>query len=143
MQVLHSIDNTNRELFNKISEKYVEIMDGVTDLTVEYHLEGDSNNEFTIMVEEGSFEKKFNSKEISSGSKEILVLLTQVFLASENTDLLLVEEPELHLHPEAEQRVFDTIQQMSRDDGPQLLVSTHSDVFVNQSEVGDIVRIER
>lgn len=142
VQVLESLQSDHRNIFSKISDTYVDIMDGVSDLRVQYDQGGPGHSK-TIVVEEEKYEIKFKSEDISSGSKEILVLLTQVFLAEEFANLLVLEEPELHVHPEAENKIYSILNEIVSGDGPQIIVSTHSDVFVNQSDVSNIVRVER
>jgi len=142
IQVLDSLDSNHPHIFKNISDTYVEIMEGVSDLRVEY-LPDEGPRKKTIVVEEPQFDTKFRSNDISSGSKEILVLLTQVFLAEEFADVLIIEEPELHVHPGAEINIFDILKDVMDNGGPQIIVSTHSDVFVNQSEVSNIIRVER
>jgi predicted ATP-dependent endonuclease of OLD family len=118
-------------------------MEGVSDLRVEYDTKsGNTANSMTIIVEEEKFDVKFNSKDISSGSKEILVLLTQIYLADRFANVLIIEEPELHVHPGAERKLFEILQDVV-DRGTQVIVATHSDVFVNESEASNIVRVER
>ncbi|SDY42985.1 ATP-dependent nuclease [Halopenitus persicus] len=147
VNVLESLDrrNEDEEIIQNISDSYVEIMEGVTDLRIEYDREPgkDPKNRYTIFVEEAGIETSFKADEISSGSKEILVLLTQIYLATRNTDLLCIEEPELHLHPGAVQKIYEIIQEVQANGGPQVLVSTHSDVFVDRSDANSIVRVQR
>lgn len=143
VQVLDSLERNHRPLFNKISNSYVKIMEGVSDLSIQYDLEGESDNFITVMIEEDYFDMEFRSKDISSGSKEILVLLTQIYLAAEESDILFLEEPELHLHPGAEQKIFNIIHNLVDEYDFQVVISTHSDVFVNKAESSSITRIAR
>lgn len=143
IQVLDSLHQNFGSTFEKIVDSYVDIMEGVSDLRVEYDTKsGNTANSMTIIVEEEKFDVKFNSKDISSGSKEILVLLTQIYLADRFANVLIIEEPELHVHPGAERKLFEILQDVV-DRGTQVIVATHSDVFVNESEASNIVRVER
>lgn len=142
VQVLDSLDRNRTHIFDDIAEAYVEIMAGVTDLDIEYKPDG-GPREITVAVYEEYYDNRFELDEISSGSQEILVLLTQLFLAAEESDILAIEEPELHLHPEAEQKIFDIISEIVTERNTQVIVSTHSEVFVNQGQVQEIIRVER
>lgn len=142
VQVLDTLSDNDEDRFAEIAETYVSIMEGVTAVETPF-LPDQGRNQSTIAVREENFSDSFNAEEISAGSKEILTLITQIYLAEQETDLLLLEEPELHLHPEAEQHIFDVISDIAGEDGPQVIVSTHSDVFVNQSEVSNLIRVER
>lgn len=142
IQVLDTLDDNRPEKFEQIAATYVDIMEGVMDVETPF-VGSEGSSSTTIAIQEDAFSERFNAEDISAGSKEILTLITQIYLSEEETDLLLIEEPELHLHPEAEQEVFDIITDIADADGPQVLISTHSDVFVNQSEANNIIRVER
>jgi predicted ATP-dependent endonuclease of OLD family len=101
------------------------------------------NENTTVAIDEKGFDNGFELGEISAGSQEILVLLTKIVLAEENTDLLVMEEPELHLHPGAQQEVLQLIKDVADSDTPQVIISTHSEEFVDSSDATDIFRVER
>ncbi|MFB6186755.1 MAG: ATP-dependent endonuclease [Halobacteriaceae archaeon] len=136
-QVLHTLRNNHPEEWTRIDEAYTEIMEGVRRLHTPMY-----GVETTVEVDEEGFAENFELSEISSGSQEILILITKIVLAEGNADLLLIEEPELHLHPGAQKKIFELIQDVS-ETSPQVFVSTHSEVMVNQSDVGDLFRVER
>ena len=136
-QVLLTLRNNSSEKWKLIDETYTEIMDGVRRLQTPLY-----DVETTIEVDEDGFSENFELSEISSGSQEILILITKIVLAKENAGLLVVEEPELHLHPGAQKKIFRLIQEVSETIS-QVFVSTHSEVMVNQSDVEDLFRVER
>lgn len=137
VQVLHTLRNNNSEKWGLIDRTYSEIMDGVRQVHTPIH-----DLETTVEVDEDGFSENFELSEISSGSQEILILITNIVLAEDNSGLLVIEEPELHLHPGAQKKIFKLIQDVS-ETIPQVFVSTHSEVMVNQSDVGDLFRVER
>lgn len=137
VKVVNTLYNNYRSLFNQFRDRYVSIMEGVTDVSTPYV----KNNEITIRIHEG--EDSYNLEDVSAGSKEILTLIAGIISSKNDTSLLLIEEPELHVHPGAEQEIFDLIQDVCREAGIQVIVSTHSNVFVNRSDASSISRIER
>lgn len=143
VRVLGTIDRSSqREKFQNIKDEFIGIMQGATDLHLEWSDTAD--NELTVVMEEEGFSSTFSLENMSSGTIQILLLLTQIILAEENSDLLVVEEPELHLHPGAEKQVFDLLEKVSNKyNGPQVIVSTHSEVFVDHSRVDDIVAVSK
>ncbi|WP_254807402.1 AAA family ATPase [Natronosalvus amylolyticus] len=132
----------NYDIYESVSDAFVEIMENVEDVRIEYDT-ASPRNEYTIFVKENGFDKRFKASEISSGTLEILMLLTRLYSADENTDLLAIEEPELHLHPGAEKKIFDILNELISDVGPQVILTTHSEVFVNRSHVDNIVLVTR
>ena len=61
---------------------------------------------------------------LSSGEKQLLIILLRVFLMDEQPYILLMDEPEISLHIEWQYRLFEEIQKLN----PycQIITSTHS-----------------
>lgn len=139
-QVLHTLRDRPDDRFEEIVETYYEVMEGVEKIRTPLR----GNSYTTVAIDEVGFSEGFDFEEISSGSKQILTLITQIVLAKDNTDLLLIEEPELHLHPSAERKIFNLIDDVvTEEGGPQVIISTHSEVFVDLSKANSIVRVDR
>lgn len=144
VQKLHSLRNSSdSHIFDEIRNSYIELMEGIEDVDIKFSHETEGNSTVTIEVKEEIYSSTFKAEDISAGSKEILALLTKIHLAQENTGLLVIEEPELHLHPGAEQKIYDKIVNLVEEHDTQVLISTHSDVFVNQSDASSIIKVER
>jgi ABC-type multidrug transport system ATPase subunit len=67
-----------------------------------------------------------------------LQLLTHCLSAS-NSDVLIVDEPEIYLHPDLQHRLFHLL----KGTGKQVVLATHSVEIVNEAEHDDIVLINR
>jgi len=139
-QVLNTYSQNEKGKFREIVDKYIEIMDGVTD--VRTPISSGRNVTTTTVIDEKGVDDGFSLADISSGSKEILSLITSIVDARDSENILLIEEPELHLHPEAERALLRLIQQVS-DEGPQVVLTTHSDVFVDEISAHNIIRVKR
>lgn len=126
------------EKFEQIKEEFVNIMEGVTDLRSIMT----QNNRTTIFVDEKIVDEGFRLNEISSGSKQILILITKLVLSQDKRDFLLLEEPELHLHPEAQKQIFRLIERIS-EKRPQIFTTTHSKEFIEESKSSNVVKIDR
>lgn len=140
-KVLLTLSGEGDDRFDQISSEYAQIMKGVDGIRA--HLPEGSKT--TVVVDESidDFENGFTLEQISSGSKEILTLITQIVLSSGNSDLLLIEEPELHLHPNAEREIFRFIEDQLDGNGTQVVVSTHSNIFSRDDFIDRIVRVKR
>ena len=77
----------------------------------------------------------------SSGEKEILNFLFGVCVFNVKNGLILIDEPELHLHPKWQGMLRDLLLEISRATGNQIIVATHSPVFIHPSTVGNVVRV--
>lgn len=77
----------------------------------------------------------------SSGEKEVLNFLLGICVFNVKNGLILIDEPELHLHPKWQGLLRDLLLTISRTTGNQIIVTTHSPVFIHPSTVGNVVRI--
>ena len=57
--------------------------------------------------------------------------------------LFLIEEPEIYLHPQAEKRRMTQLKALAADPNAQVLLCTHSAIFVNLEDYKGILRFER
>ena len=94
-----------------------------------------------IYAKEGDMVRGF--EEFGTGEQQVLLMAfakayMQVF--SSEKFLLIIEEPEAHLHPLAQKWLKENIQQMCRD-GLQVIISTHSTSFIDASCLEGLVRV--
>jgi len=61
----------------------------------------------------------------SSGAKQILTVITQLFWSPKGS-LLMIEEPEISLHPKAQVDVLQMFSEAIRKDDKQIIATTHS-----------------
>lgn len=74
--------------------------------------------------------KKIQLDQLSSGEKQILLILTTVFLQEEKTNVLLMDEPEISLHISWQDRLIELIRELNPN--CQLILTTHSpNIFAN------------
>lgn len=77
----------------------------------------------------------------SSGERELLVYLFAIYALNVRDALIVVDEPELHLHPRWQQTLLGMFERLSRDTGNQFLMATHSPVFVSPSSIQYVSRV--
>ncbi|MCC4478105.1 ATP-binding protein [Limosilactobacillus reuteri] len=77
-----------------------------------------------------------NVENVSSGVKSLLILKTLLLNGSINKDSLLVlDEPEVHLHPEWQLLFSRLVISIQKKLGVKILVTTHSPYFLNAIEI--------
>lgn len=84
-----------------------------------------------IVIEEGGLETPIHT--VGGGIQEMLQLAYEL---SEDADILLLEEPESHLHPRLTQKLFHELKKMSTE--RQIFISTHSTTFIDQTDLSNI-----
>lgn len=74
--------------------------------------------------------KTYRPANVGFGYSYVLPVIVQAFLAKEGS-LLIVENPEAHLHPGAQARLMEFLINISQKRNLQLIVESHSDHVVN------------
>ncbi|MDP9299299.1 MAG: ATP-binding protein, partial [Actinomycetota bacterium] len=103
---------------------------------VEFEL--DSDEYINVTYHEDSDHDLFSA---GAGFLQVLQLLT--FLVLERPGVLLVDEPDAHLHSSLQRIVVDVLRKASQDLGLQVLLATHSKEIVNYVDPSELLVIDR
>ena len=114
-------DRPTYEKFIKYAEK---ILPEMEDLKID--LLG-TNGE--VSLKEKDLRTLLPGRNISKGSREVLVLLSALVLAK-NKSLVFIEEPEIHLHPAAVRKLKKIMIDLVKEKDIQLTISTHDPLFL-------------
>lgn len=131
--------------------KAVEIFEGETDVKlVRHYLKKLGYGwDFTSVDDEmQNFEMKFfkdgvplQPTKFSSGEREIFHFLFAAFALNVEHGLIVVDEPELHLHPRWQKIFLDLFHDLSETRSNQFILATHSPGFVTPQTIANITRI--
>ncbi|MRT15963.1 AAA family ATPase [Vitellibacter sp. q18] len=87
--------------------------------------------------------REFNYSSFSEGEKVLFTYALLLFLLNTNPrikfkeSIIIIDEPELNLHPKAQIKLIESLQELIRDEG-QLIIATHSLSIVSNLEYGSI-----
>jgi len=121
VKFLFTIQNNNPEENRRIKDKFHEILPEIQKVTA--RLRG---GEAIVTIDEKGLTSARDFSNISSGLAESLILISGI----ENTKpdaVVLMEEPELHLHAGSQRKLFEIIKREAEK--KQFFVTTHSSVF--------------
>lgn len=91
-----------------------------------------------ILIKEG---KDFRIGQASSGEKEIINFLLGIFAFNIRNGLIIIDEPEVHLHPKWQHVLIKLFIELSVETGNQFLMSTHSSVFITEETLNNVIRV--
>lgn len=124
------IETRINNLFKEINEYFKESNKQIT-------IDRDSN---MLVFKEGQDESIVSLSMLSAGEKQLLLILLTVFLMDEKDAVLLMDEPELSLHIEWQERLIKSIRKLNKN--CQLIVTTHSPSIFASGWENNITYIE-
>ncbi len=84
--------------------------------------------------------KLIKPHQLSSGEKQILLILLSVILQRNTPHILLMDEPEISLHPDWQEELISMIRDINKN--AQVILVTHSPALVIKNWFGQIIDIE-
>lgn len=96
-------------------------------------------NQYDVQLEKQG--ARFLVGAASSGEKELLTYLFAIYALNVRDALIVVDEPELHLHPRWQSTLLKLFERLSEETGNQFLLATHSPVFVSPSSIQYVSRV--
>lgn len=128
---LHSIDVLTEDevkiLSNILDKQYI----SVKIVEHQFYCKWGTSVYFSQGVGDASFSGKYSEAFAGSGESAVAKLVHKIFSAQAGT-LLLLDEPEVSLHPGAQKRLLNYILENVRDKGLQVVISTHSPAIVEE-----------
>lgn len=114
---------TPKNLINQISKFYQENFEG-------WNIRVNQDKAPAYQIELENDNLKINLKEVGLGMIHALPLVVQALMPTEEDTLIIVEEPELHLHPAAHGNLAELFAQSLNNENKRYLIETHSQNFV-------------
>jgi hypothetical protein len=131
----HSLFNNDEEV--KFVNKYIERL-GYKRFTLK---EVDALNNIYQSVIEKQDGKRFELFKASSGEKEILNMLLGIFSFNVKNGIVIIDEPDLHLHPLWQHMLLNLFFELSERRGIQFILVTHSPSFITQESIKNTIRV--
>ena len=127
-------DDSQRKLFAEIQESFARFY---PDLRVE--VTGRQGGVAQVVFTQHPFEGDLPQSSVGTGVVEILTLITN--LVGVSNSVIVVEEPELHLHRMSRVALMRLIKSSSEDN--QIILITHSTEFVDYQNPSGIIRFSK
>lgn len=88
----------------------------------------------------GDNQIRIDYSDLSSGEKQLLILLTETLLQKENNSIFIADEPELSLHIEWQRMIISSIRELNPNS--QIILATHSPEIVGKN-LRSVVNMEK
>ena len=93
-------------------------------LELDVKLKGFSKDEKTMPIFENSVGEEFDINDLSSGEKQLFLRTLSIKMLEPNNSIILIDEPELSLHPKWQQRIIEVYKKIGENN--QIILATHS-----------------
>ncbi|HEC66205.1 MAG TPA: hypothetical protein ENI23_13020 [bacterium] len=96
-------------------------------------------NIYEITLKKG--QKDIEITKASSGEKEIINLLFGIFAFNVKRGIVIIDEPDLHLHPRWQRLLLELFNDLSEERKIQFLIVTHSPQFITTNSIKNTFRV--
>lgn len=123
--VINVLANKGEDFRNKVCAVLSNVLSGATLRT-----SSKDDERIELFLDSVNNGKSFRPVNVGFGYSFVLTVIVAALLAPKNS-ILIIENPEAHLHPGAQSRLTKFLIEISKQNNIQLLVETHSDHVVN------------
>lgn len=125
-------ETKNSEAYNKIS-RYIESINGFfADCGKRVGLDvGNGKPYFEFTNNQSSKRERRSIRDLSSGEKQIIILITYLAFVAEDNGVFIVDEPEVSLHPKWQREFMESFLKVCPKN-TQILIATHSPEIVGK-----------
>ena len=96
---------------------------------------------FRIQVQ-GANGQGYGIEQLSSGEKQILLLLGEIQRRIRQGSIVLIDEPELHLHPTWQRQLVSALTELYAAFDAQLIMTTHSEEIANAVYAHELILLD-
>lgn len=113
----------------RIFEPRTTFMQTINDLLIDKYITINEHNEFVAVSKS---KKIFTLKQLSSGEKQLIIILGESLLQEKAPWIYIADEPELSLHVSWQSQLIDSLRKVNPN--AQIIFATHSPDIVSQHE---------
>ncbi len=120
----------------KPSETYQIIVDNIHQFLGELNLDAefDSLDENEQIYFRNNSGKHFSIDKLSSGQKTVLSKMLNFFLSDVKGKVILIDEPELSLHPSWQNKILKVYENFAKTNNCQIIIATHSPHIIGSAK---------
>ena len=139
MKMANEQENTPmREIRAAVFKEINEIFE-ILDLDIK--ISGISKNAKSVPIFTNSAGDKFDINELSSGEKQLFLRTLAIKMLNPENSIILIDEPELSLHPKWQQRIVDVYRKIGKNN--QIIIATHSPHILGSVRKENIMLLDK
>ena len=128
------VGDVQKKVFDEINEIF-EILD------IDVKAEDISQDGKNMPIFENSSGDKFDINELSSGEKQLFLRTLAIKMLNPENSIILIDEPELSLHPKWQQRIVDVYRKIGENN--QIIIATHSPHILGSVKKDNIMLLDK
>lgn len=128
------VGDVQKKVFNEINEIF-EILD------IDVKVEDISQDGKNMPIFTNSTGDKFDINELSSGEKQLFLRTLAIKMLNPENSIILIDEPELSLHPKWQQRIVDVYRKIGKNN--QIIIATHSPHILGSVRKENIMLLDK
>lgn len=80
---------------------------------------------------------------ISNWEQSLLIILFTIYGFDLKDGVLIIDEPELHFHPQMQRRLAKMLEKLNENIGTQCIISTYSPIFIDEKNITNVYRFSK
>ncbi|MBX9901151.1 MAG: AAA family ATPase [Burkholderiaceae bacterium] len=134
-------DNQNAAIAFRSDPNLIALTEQLKELGYDWNLRTINANRNQYDIELVKQNSRFLVSAASSGERELLTYLFAIFALNVRDAIIIVDEPELHLHPRWQKSLLQLFSSLSVSTGNQFLLATHSPTFISPESIPFVSRV--
>lgn len=142
--LLYSNDATSKDLIAKLNDETFiainKILQKIMKLKLDISIPNKYDKTGFFQFIDTESDKIVNPSELSAGEKGIIHFIFSIYGYEIRNGVMVIDEPELHLHPQLQTKYLDILKSTSIQENIQFIIATHSPIFVTSESIEGVVR---
>lgn len=143
MRIINTANKESEKKLGNVRDEVIAEINGIFDiLDMDAKLIGMSTETTEILpIFTNSSGDKFDINELSSGEKQLFLRTLAIKMLNPENSIILIDEPELSLHPKWQQRIVDVYRKIGKNN--QIIIATHSPHILGSVRKENIMLLDK
>ena len=143
MRIINTANKESEKKLGNVRDEIIAEINGIFDiLDMDTRLIGMSTETTEILpIFTNLSGDKFDINELSSGEKQLFLRTLAIRMLNPENSIILIDEPELSLHPKWQQRIVDVYRKIGENN--QIIIATHSPHILGSVKKENIMLLDK